>query len=334
MLKDYKIIIITKSIGEIALGYASGHYSKKTAIGIAAARATAMAQVNGSGSMAAVGACYHRTKYMIKRVLTDAHADSGLWVAAINSPRDVTVAGDTKLIDMLVSLAQSRKIFVAKLKVTCAFHTPLMDLCEQDFRRLAKLAFTDGVSTPVIDTMSTVDAGWLDRDMDEDYCWDNIRQLVCFGTAVDNIVKEMGPENVVFLEISPHPVLQGYIDHCGGKAFSLVRRPNPKTPAKNTGEHQQLLEGIGGLLSAGFKGINLAKLCGTPDGQQNFTPCKLPEYPYNRSKCWSESAADRSMRLREKRRPLASSVFRLNSDTHPDLTGHVIFDRPIFPASG
>ena len=292
MLKDYKIIIITKSIGEIALGYASGHYSKKTAIGIAAARAVAMAKVSGNGSMAAIGVCYHRAKYMIKTIMTEAHTDSGLWIAAVNSPRDVTVAGDTKLIDMLVSLAQGRKIFVAKLKVTCAFHTPLMDLCEQDFRRLAKLAFTDGVSTPDIHTKSTVDGTWLGRNMDEDYCWDNIRQPVVFGKAVDDMVKELGPENVAFLEISPHPVLQAYITHCSGKAFSLLRRPNPKTPEKNIGEYQQLLEGVGNLLSAGFKAIDFAKLCATPDGQQGYIQCKLPEYPYNWSKCWSELLAN------------------------------------------
>ncbi|KAF8800322.1 hypothetical protein BYT27DRAFT_6834852 [Phlegmacium glaucopus] len=322
------------SIGEIAMGYASGHYSKKTAVGIAAARATAMATVSGNGSMIALGACYHRAKYMIKHILADAQAEEGLWIAAINSPKDVTVAGDDKLIDMLVSLAQERGTFVVKLKVTCAFHTPLMDPCEQEFRKLVKLAFADGMGKPVVRTMSTVYAGWLQREMDEEYCWDNIRQPVLFGKPVDDIVKERGPEGVVFLEISPHPVLQAYINSCGGKAFSLVRRPNPKVPAKNTGEHQQLLEGIGSLLSAGFKGINFAKLCATPDGRQDFIQCELPEFPYNRSKCWSESAADRSMRLQSKRRPLASTMFRLNCDTHPDLAGHVIFERPIFPASG
>ena len=35
------------------MGYPSGHYTEKTAVGIAAARATGMAQVSGNGSMAA-----------------------------------------------------------------------------------------------------------------------------------------------------------------------------------------------------------------------------------------------------------------------------------------
>ena len=189
----------TNSIGEIAMGYASGHYSKKTAVGIAAARATAMTQVNGNGSMAALGACFHRTKYMIKQILADAHAEDGLWIAAINCLKDVTVAGDTKLVDKLILLAGDRKIFAAKLKVTCAFHTPLMESCEQDFRTLAKFTFTDGFSKPTVRTMSTVHAGWLDRNMDEDYCWENIHQPVLFSKAIDDIVKEKGPEKLYSL---------------------------------------------------------------------------------------------------------------------------------------
>ncbi|KAF8805107.1 hypothetical protein BYT27DRAFT_7297174, partial [Phlegmacium glaucopus] len=101
---------------------------------------------------------------------------------------------------------------------------------------------------------------------------------------------------------------------------------------ENTGEHLGSITNFSrSLLNVGLK---LAKLCATPDGRQDFIQCELPGFPYNRSKCWSESASDRSMRLQEKCRPLASTMFRLNSDTHPDLAGHVIFDQPIFRASG
>src|SRR5271155_831599 len=107
----------TNSIGEIAMGYASGHYGIKTAVGIAAARATAMAQVTGNGSMAALGDCFHKTKYIINQILADAHANDGLWIAVINSPKDVTMAGDMKRVDQLVLLAWDRNIFITKLKV-------------------------------------------------------------------------------------------------------------------------------------------------------------------------------------------------------------------------
>ena len=66
----------------------------------------------------------------------------------------------------------------------------------------------------------------------------------------------------------------------------------------------------------------------------NFTKAKLPEYPYNKLHCWAESLHEQSCRLQEKSHPVASSHFHINVDTHPDLTGHVVFDAVLFPASG
>ncbi|EGN96333.1 hypothetical protein SERLA73DRAFT_186037 [Serpula lacrymans var. lacrymans S7.3] len=137
-----------------------------------------------------------------------------------------------------------------------------------------------------------------------------------------------------FLEIAPHPVLKAYIEQCGGEPVSLIRRPNPKVPAQNTGEHYQFLEGVGNLLASGFKRVDFDKLCASPDGQNDFVKPKLPNYPYNKSYCWAESAGERSRRLREKPRPIATPHFRINVDSHPDLTGHIVFDAVLFPASG
>ncbi|KAF8439416.1 hypothetical protein L210DRAFT_858008, partial [Boletus edulis BED1] len=86
-----------------------------------------------------------------------------------------------------------------------------------------------------------------------------------------------------FMEITPHPVLKAYIEQCGGKPIMLVRHLNPKVPAQNTGEHYQLLEGIGNLLSSSFKSVDFDKLCTSPDGTSDFVKVKLPDYPYNKS---------------------------------------------------
>lgn len=316
------------------MGYASGHYDKITAIGIAVARAMAMKMADGNGSMVALGICLQRARDMINEVLRGASAADGLWIAAINSPDSVTVAGQEELIDVIVGIAKDTGVFAAKLRVTCAFHTPLMEPQEEVFRNHMKAVSVKRVTPPVVRTMSTVDGQWLERDMDVDYFWDNIHQPVLFGDAITKIVKENGSDHVLFLEIAPHPVLRDYIIQCGGKAISLAHRPNLKVPAQNSGEHHQFLEGIGTLLTAGFKDIDLAKLCASPDGRQQFFRCQMPDYPYDKITCWSESASSRSMLHPQKPRPLASSLFRMSSDTHPDLTGHVIFDVPLFPAAG
>lgn len=318
------------------MGYASGHYDRETAIGIALARATAMTKAEGNGCMVALGVGVQKAKSMIKKVLSKAKVSDGLWVAGINSPSAVTVAGKEELIDAMVELAAdpNAKVFAAKLRVTCAFHTPLMEPQEEIFKSLMQSALAKGTGTPHVRVMSTVDGKWLERDLGIDYCWDNIRRPVLFGTAIDKIVKEHGAEDVVFLEIAPHPVLKAYIEQCGGEPISLIRRPNPKVPAQNTGEHYQFLEGVGNLLSTGFKRIDFERFCATPDGQPDYVKAKLPEYPYNRSSCWSESSYQRSRRLRDKPRPIASPNFRISVDTHPDLTGHIVFDAVLFPASG
>ncbi|KAF9644597.1 hypothetical protein BDM02DRAFT_3190458, partial [Thelephora ganbajun] len=85
------------------------------------------------------------------------------------------------------------------------------------------------------------------------------------------------------LEITPHPVLKSYIEEIGGNPISLIRRPNPKAPAQNTGEHFQFLEGIGDLLMIGYKHIDVNKLAGCTNGIVDFVKAPLPAYPYSKT---------------------------------------------------
>ncbi|KAI9458237.1 putative nonribosomal peptide synthetase, partial [Boletus coccyginus] len=330
-------LVVGHSIGEIAMGYASGHYDREMAIGIAVARTAAMTRAEGNGAMVALGVSVQKAKTMIREVLSRAKATSGLWIAGINSPQAVTVAGTHELIDAIIELANdpNAKVFVAKLRVSCAFHTPLMQPQEQLFKeRAAATPLRQGTKIPLARVMSTTDGRWLDRDLDINYCWDNIRRPVLFGAAINRIISDEGPDGVRFLEIAPHPVLKAYLEQCGGEPITLMRRPNPKVPSQNTGEHYQLLEGIGNLLRNGFQNVDFDKLCASPDGVSEFMKAKLPDYAYNKSRCWSESGLQASQRLRERPHPIASHHFRVNVDTHPDLTGHIIFGAVLFPASG
>ena len=183
--------------------------------------------------------------------------------------------------------------------------------------------------------MSTINGKWLERNLDVQYCWDNIRQPVLFGTALNKIVQELGTKNVLFLEIAPHPILKSYIEEIGGNPISLVCRPNPKVPTQNTGEHFQSFEGIGNLLMTRYKHINVNRLAGRTDGIVDFVKVPLPAYPYSKISCWAEGSAAASLRLRERPRPLAQDHFRINVDAHPDhLTGHVIVGTVLYPGAG
>ena len=327
--------VIGYSVGEIAMGYASGHYDRETAVGLAVGRAAAMTQAEGNGGMVALGVGVQKAKLMIKKVLARAGVDSGLWIAGINSPRAVSIAGELELIDLMVQVADdpADKVFAIKVRVTCAFHTPLMGAQENDFKNFAKGVLT-ATHEPIAKVMSSVDGKWLERDMDVQYCWDNIRQPVLFGTAINKIIQELGADNVSFLEISPQPVLKSYIEEIGGNAISLIRRPNSNTSAQNTSEHFQFLEGIGNLLMTGYSHIDANKLAGRSDGIVDFIKVPLPPYPYSKSSCWAEDGPTRSLRLRAPPRPLAQEEFRISVDTHPDLTGHVVMGAVLYPSAG
>ena len=80
--------------------------------------------------------------------------------------------------------------------------------------------------------------------------------------------------------------------------------------------------------------MDFDKLCTSPNGIAKFVKVKLPKYAYNESRCWKESGSQRSERLREQPHPVVSPHFRINVDSHFDLTGHIVFNEILFPASG
>jgi len=337
LLKSFGIkydYVVGHSIGEIAMGYASGHYDRETAVGLAVGRA-AMVKAQGNGGMVALGVGVQKAKLMIKKVFARAGVDSGLWISGINSPKAVTIGGKHELVDLMLEVAADPvdKVFAAKLRVSSAYHTPLMETQEKVFKDIVKTVLTSN-QVPTAKVMSTVDGKWLERELDVQYCWDNIRQPVLFGTAINKIVQELGAENVSFLEIAPHPVLKSYIDEIGGRPISLIRRPNPKVPSQNTGEHFQFLEGIGNLLMTGYSHVDANKLSARSDGIDDFVKVPLPPYPYSKSSYWVEDGVAQTLRLRAPPRPLAQDHFRISVDTHPDLTGHLIMGAVLYPGAG
>ena len=150
------------------------------------------------------GTCFIRTDQL------DGETDWKLRAAVptcqkLPSDRDLLVL-DAKIYGTS-ALDLSDKVFNAKLCVTCAFHTPFMEAQENVFKDFVKGTLT-ATRELVAKVMSTIDGKWLERDLDVQYCWDNIRQPVLFGTALNKIVQELSAENVSFLEIAPHPVLK------------------------------------------------------------------------------------------------------------------------------
>jgi [acyl-carrier-protein] S-malonyltransferase len=116
------------SLGEYTAQAAAGTVGYLDGLRLVAARGRAMAQATASspGAMAAVmGSDLDLVEAAISALAT---SETNLWVANVNAPGQIVVAGSVDAIDRLA--AEAREVGlrrVIKLNVAGAFHTPLME---------------------------------------------------------------------------------------------------------------------------------------------------------------------------------------------------------------
>lgn len=134
------------SLGEYTAHAASGALSYLDGLSLVAARgrAMSMATAETDGTMAAVmGAEFESVEAVVAAMRDDG---SEIWVANVNAPGQIVVAGATSAVADLVENARDRGLRrVIKLNVAGAFHTPLMEPARIDLETaLDDVEFLDG----------------------------------------------------------------------------------------------------------------------------------------------------------------------------------------------
>ncbi|MEU4894852.1 SDR family NAD(P)-dependent oxidoreductase [Streptomyces sp. NPDC044780] len=187
------------SVGEVAAAYACGALDLATACRVTVERSLAQVATAGGGRMAAVG--------LPADGIAESLTGSGLELAAVNSPDDVTLAGNAEELSALGDELRRRGVFFRDLDLDYAFHSRSMDpIRDRVHTALAGLVPHAG-SVPFV---STVTGGTLPgTQLTTGYWWRNVREPVLFASAVRALVEEHGCGTLV--EIGPHPVLRGYL---------------------------------------------------------------------------------------------------------------------------
>ena len=317
--------VLGHSVGEVAAAYAAGAFDLPEAVGIIHHRSAAQALTRGLGRMAAVGLSH--ADAMDEMI---AFGDD-LELAAVHSPTSVTLSGPLPALEELQAGLRERNVFCRILDLDYAFHSKVMDVVRKPLLRSLAGLRPRPLSCAFVSTVTgRMTEG---RELDANYWWENIRSPVRLDEAVARLVeRDFG----VFLEVGPHPIMQGYIREnlsaTGSKAQSLP------TLQKDADDEVSLWRALCGVQVLGCP-VDARKLF-----RHRGDQVALPLYPWQREFHWHNTTNEALGALGPPlEHPLlghsvqqAEGIWesQLDVERFPYLADHVVGDAVMFPGTG
>ncbi|MFJ4923922.1 type I polyketide synthase, partial [Streptomyces sp. NPDC088725] len=262
------------SIGELAAAHVAGVLSLEDACTLVAARGRLMQALPEGGAMISLQAAEDEVLPLLEGV------GDRVSIAAVNGPASVVIAGvEEDVLDIAVTLGtDGRK--TKRLRVSHAFHSPLMDAMLDDFARVAR-----GVtySTPVIPFVSNVTGTLATEDQvcSPDYWVQHVRGAVRFADGINWLSAQGGVQT--FLELGPDGVLSGMAresltEKPSSALLPLLRGDRPEVPAVTSALAGAHAHGVDVDWTAFFANTGARRI-------------ELPTYAFQRERYWPEAVA-------------------------------------------
>ncbi|KAL4744332.1 hypothetical protein BDW72DRAFT_212821 [Aspergillus terricola var. indicus] len=324
--------VVGHSSGEIAAAYASGALTAKEAIISAWQRGLAAKNQTKSGAMAAIGMGWDAVSSFLN--------PPKVVIACENSPRSVTLSGDSDEVQSAISRIKEAHpdVTATLLKVEKAYHS--YHVREVGAEYSAALRRDVEGKPPSVPFFSSVTGTGKPEEvvLDAKYWQRNLESPVLFKAAVSAVLDQI--ENVAFLEVGPHPALAGPVRQIMTQASKSA--PYFGVMERGVDCVESFLVALGKLfelnVSVDFKNLIPTGTC-LPD---------LPRYPWDhRSSHWRESRISQEWRNREYPAHPLLGVRQLESTSlEPSfrnmllienaswLRDHQIEDNVIFPCAG
>ncbi|MFD4431218.1 acyltransferase domain-containing protein, partial [Nocardia sp. NPDC058497] len=336
-------VVAGHSIGEIVAAHVAGILSLPDAVTLVAARARLMQALPTRGAMAALTA----SEAEIRAVL---EVDAGLGsvgIAAANGARSVVVSGPREQIEAVVARSRIAAEGVRWLRVSHAFHSPLMEPMLAEFARAL-----DGIRwhEPSIPIVSNVTGVLADSSMLSPHYWvSHVRECVRFADGIQSL-HEAGVSRYVVAgpDGGLTALISDILDDARGAMDSITAAADVVAVlARTRSERACLLIALATVdVTAGAAGgVSWLRLW---DGtaRRRLT---LPSYAFQRRHYWRE--ADRSgdvdaLGVAGSQHPLIGAVVavpetggvivsgRLSAAFQPWLADHAVSGAVLLPGTG
>ncbi|MER6359196.1 SDR family NAD(P)-dependent oxidoreductase, partial [Streptomyces sp. NPDC001634] len=319
-------VLAGHSIGEIAAAHVAGVWSLADACRLVVARGRLMQALPAGGAMVALQAAEDE----VQPLLNDA-----VGIAAVNGPRSVVIAGAADSVEEIAAHFRGEGRKTTALRVSHAFHSPLMEPMLADFRKVAESLTYERPKLSLVSTV-TGKAATVDELMSPDYWVSHVRRPVRYADAIGTLADQ----NVIrYLELGPDGTLtalaQASLDDSGAAVLvPALRKDRPEAPSLLAAVARLYVDGAGVDWSAQL-----------PD----MPPVLLPTYAFQRRRYWLDAAEQpgdvTAAGLERAEHPLLSAAVRiadtgglvlsgrLSARTHPWLADHRVLGRTILPAT-
>ncbi|WP_167473410.1 type I polyketide synthase [Nocardia arthritidis] len=303
-------VVAGHSIGEIAAAHIAGVLTLDDAATLVSVRGRLMQSLPEGGAMVAVEATEHEIRPLLEGF------DDKIGIAAVNGPNSVVLSGDRGTLTAIVDRLRGQRTHW--LRVSHAFHSPLMNPILDEFREtLTQLTFTP----PTLPIISTV-TGKPTHTTDPEYWINHARNTVRFADAIAHTATS------IHLEIGPDAALT---PHIPGTAIPSQHRKQGGVEAITAAVARLVAGGIDPDWHGYFAGTGARR-----------TP--LPTYAFQHVRYWpaATAAPDRA----GGGHPLLDSTLdlahtsgvvltgRLSLASHPWLADHNVGGAVVFPGTG
>ncbi|MEO6086727.1 MAG: SDR family NAD(P)-dependent oxidoreductase, partial [Umezawaea sp.] len=252
--------LVGHSVGELAAAHVAGVLSLPDAVRLVAARGRLMAELPPGGAMIALEASVAEV---------EPHLDPDrVAIAAVNGPSAVVISGP----DEDVTRIAGHFARTTRLRVSHAFHSPLVRPMLSAFREVAESLVHQRPTIPIVSTVagaSGFDAGHWVRHAEE---------AVRFGDALTALT-DAGV--TAFLEVGPDAVLAAVAEEHAPGATCVAAVHASR--AEDTG----LLAALARLHVRGVP-VDWAAVHATSGARR----CELPTYPFQRTRYWLDAPTE------------------------------------------